>query len=70
VDIDFNEYNTSSSYDFNSSKLTTGWNLVGTGNDITLNPNEFINIWAFDNINKNWVKNPNQILRGYGFWVK
>ena len=68
--VHFDEYNSSESYEFNSTILNIGWNLVGTGADINLGTNEFNNIWAFDNIEKTWINNPSTIKRGYGFWVK
>ena len=70
VYVHFDEYNSTDSYEFNSSILNSGWNLVGTGADINLDTNEFNNIWAFDNIDKTWINNPTIIKRGYEFWIK
>ncbi len=76
INYDFNIYvhfdknnNINNSYEFNSTNLNRGWNLVGSGADISLNSNDYANIWAYDNITKEWVNNPYQILRGYGFWI-
>lgn|GEM_PF-4612493 len=66
----FDEYNTTKSYEFNSSILNSGWNLAGVGSDIDLRESSFKVIWAFDNINKKWIKNPSILNRGYGAWVK
>jgi hypothetical protein len=44
--------------------------LLGSGSDLTLNSDEFEQIWAFDNITKAWIENIGIIKRGYGFWVK
>ncbi len=68
--VHFNDYNSIQSYEFNSTILNSGWNLVGTRSDINLNSDEFKSIWAFDNIDKEWIENPSQILKGYGFWIK
>ncbi len=69
IDVHLNEYNISQNYELNSTILNSGWNLIGAGNDFTLSEDYKI-IWAFDNLDKIWVENPNQILRGYGFWIK
>jgi hypothetical protein len=49
---------------FNS--LNTGWNLLGTGEDITV-PSYFTTTWTFSS--GVWSKNPTTVLRGQGFWA-
>ncbi len=66
----FNEFNSTKSYEFNSSILNSGWNLVGTGADVNLNSDEFESVWVYDNVTKEYINNPTQILQGYGFWIK
>jgi hypothetical protein len=68
--IYLDKYNTNKGYDFNQTRIIYDWNLFGSGSDLALNSDEFEQIWAFDNISKIWVKNPNTIKRGYGFWAK
>ncbi len=58
-------------YNPNFTNLGTSWNLIGAGRDINLSElSKFSEIWAYDNKVKSWVKNPNIIPRGYGFWAK
>ncbi len=68
--VHFTDNDLSKSYEFNSSILNSGWNLVGTGIDVNLNSSEYKAVWTYDNITKEYVNNPTQILRGYGFWIK
>ncbi len=62
------------SYDLNLSNLSIGWSLLGAGEDISdINSEDnFKQIYKFsrDNNATTWIKNPNTIYRGEGFWVE
>ncbi len=68
--IYFDDYNKTDSYKFNSDILNIGWNLVGIGSDTNLNYDELQTSWAYNNITREWINNPDSINRGYGFWIK
>jgi len=57
-----------SSYDFNISTFEKNrWFLLGASTDISLDSNSSL---SFSYKNQNWIKNPNKINKGEGFWLK
>lgn len=57
------------SYDFNISKYSSGWHLVGAGKDFnTTIAGNIQSIWKYKQ--NSWIKNPTSISVGEGFWIK
>jgi archaellum component FlaF (FlaF/FlaG flagellin family) len=59
---------TGDSYTQDFSNIAQGWNLLGTGEPLS-DATEYGLIWKY-NLSSGWIKNPETIQSGEGFWLK